>query len=249
MIIATDGSTAAALTLAPGLVPPAWHPVTTFYYRVPASPLGAPVLVIDGDGDLLLNATVLSDVAPGYAPPGTSLVAASVPGRADPALEPEVRSRLARMYDTGTRGLGAAGDLRRYPAPCPSCRPASRWPARSGSGRAAYVCGDHRDTPSIQGALVSRPGVRPPGRPAAPKPWRTYALTAAAARPRRPGRCRWIRTAPGTAAWPSRAGSPPPAFGRSGRRCTRASRGRQAVRWAAAAGCGALAASVGVNLS
>jgi len=66
VVIATDGTTAAAL--APGLVPPGWHPVTTFYYRLPASPLGPPVMVIDGQDELLVNAAVLSDVASGYAP-------------------------------------------------------------------------------------------------------------------------------------------------------------------------------------
>jgi phytoene dehydrogenase-like protein len=152
VIIATDGSTAASLD--PAVPPPDWHPVTTFYYRVPASPLGAPVLVIDGDGDLLLNATVLSDVAAGYAPPGTSLVAASVPGRAEPALEPEVRARLARMYDTGTADWEL---LETYALPralpvLPAGQSLAR-PVRLGPGR--YVCGDHRDTPSIQGALVS----------------------------------------------------------------------------------------------
>ncbi len=155
VIIATDGSTAATLAHgAPDVPAPGWHPVTTFYYRLPASPLGAPVLVIDGDGELLLNATVLSDVAAGYAPPGTSLVAASVPGRADPALEPEVRARLARMYDTATADWEL---LETYAIPralpvLPAGQPLAR-PVRLGPGR--YVCGDHRDTPSIQGALVS----------------------------------------------------------------------------------------------
>ena len=152
VIIATDGT--AAATLAPGLAPPAWHPVTTFYYRLPSSPLGAPVLVIDGQGELLLNATVLSDVAPGYAPPGAALVAASVPGRADPGLEPEVRSRLARMYDTSTRDwdlLEVYAIPRALPV-LPAGQSLAR-PVRLGPGR--YVCGDHRDTPSIQGALVS----------------------------------------------------------------------------------------------
>ena len=152
VIIATDGT--AAATLAPGLAPPAWHPVTTFYYRLPSSPLGAPVLVIDGQGELLLNATVLSDVAPGYAPPGAALVAASVPGRADPGLEPEVRSRLARMYDTSTRDWDLL-EVYAIPRALPvlSAGQSLARPVRLGPGR--YVCGDHRDTPSIQGALVS----------------------------------------------------------------------------------------------
>jgi phytoene dehydrogenase-like protein len=152
VVIATDGTTAAAL--APGLAPPAWHPVTTFYYRLPASPLGAPVLVIDGRDELLLNAAVPSDVAPRYAPAGVALAAASVPGRADPALEPRVRSGLARMYDTSTRDWELL-DVYAIPRALPvlaAGQPLAR-PVRLGPGR--YVCGDHRDTPSIQGALVS----------------------------------------------------------------------------------------------
>ena len=152
VVIATDG--AAAATLAPGLVPPAWHPVTTFYYRLPASPLGPPVLVVDGRDELLLNAVVLSDVAPRYAPADAALAAASVPGRADPALEPRVRSGLARMYDTSTRDwelLDVYAIPRALPV-LPAGQPLAR-PVRLGPGR--YVCGDHRDTPSVQGALVS----------------------------------------------------------------------------------------------
>jgi phytoene dehydrogenase-like protein len=152
VVIATDGTTAAAL--APGLAQPAWHPVTTFYYRLPASPLDAPVLVIDGRDELLLNAAVLSDVAPGYAPASAALVAASVPGRLDPSLEPRVRSGLARMYDTSTRDWELL-DLYAIPLALPvlaAGQPLAR-PVRLGPGR--YVCGDHRDTPSIQGALVS----------------------------------------------------------------------------------------------
>jgi phytoene dehydrogenase-like protein len=152
VVIATDGTSAARL--APGLAAPQWHPVTTFYYRLPASPLGAPALIIDGTDELLLNTAVLSDVAPGYAPAGDALVTASVPGRADPALEPRVRSQLARLYDTGTRDWEL---LNSYAIPhalpvLPPATPLAR-PVRLAPGR--YVCGDHRDTPSIQGALVS----------------------------------------------------------------------------------------------
>jgi hypothetical protein len=152
VVIATDGTTAAAL--APGLAQPAWHPVTTFYYRLPASPLDAPVIVVHGRDELLLNAAVLSDVSPGYAPAGAALVAASVPGRLDPSLEPRVRSGLARMYDTSTRDWELL-DLYAIPLALPvlaAGQPLAR-PVRLGPGR--YVCGDHRDTPSIQGALVS----------------------------------------------------------------------------------------------
>jgi len=152
VVIATDGTSAARL--APDVAGPAWHPVTTFYYRLPGSPLGAPVLAVDGRDELLLNAVVLSDVVPGYAPQGGTLAAASVPGRADPALEPRVRGRLARMYQTSTRDWEFL-DAYAIPRALPVLRagqPLAR-PVRLGPGR--YVCGDHRGTPSIQGALVS----------------------------------------------------------------------------------------------
>ena len=99
------------------LAPPAWHPVTTFYYRLPASPLGAPVLVIDGRDELLLNAAVLSDVAPRYAPAGVALAGASVPGRADPALEPGSGRAWARMM-TPAPGTGSSWTSTPSPAPC-----------------------------------------------------------------------------------------------------------------------------------
>jgi phytoene dehydrogenase-like protein len=152
VVIATDGTTAARL--APGLTAPAWHSVTTFYYKIPGSPLGSPILIIDGMTDLLINTVVLSDAAPGYAPAGTALVAASVPGRSDATLEPQVRSRLARLYQSSIRDWEL---IAAYPIPhalpaFPAGQPLRR-PVRLGAG--LYVCGDHRDTPSIQGALVS----------------------------------------------------------------------------------------------
>jgi glycine/D-amino acid oxidase-like deaminating enzyme len=152
VVIATDGTAAARLT--PGLAVPSWHAVTTFYYQAAGPAPGSPVLVVDGTTDLLVNAVVLSAVAPGYAPAGATLVSASVPGRSDASLEPQVRACLARLYQTSTRDWELLGA---YPVPralpgFPAGRPL-RLPVRLGQGR--YVCGDHRDTPSIQGALVS----------------------------------------------------------------------------------------------
>ncbi|WP_433872914.1 NAD(P)/FAD-dependent oxidoreductase [Saccharopolyspora sp. CA-218241] len=151
VVVATDADVAARLL--PGLRTPSWHAVTTFYYRVAGSPAGAPVLLVDGGG-LLLNSAVLSDVSPGYAPLGAALVAASAPGRADLGIEPRVRTRLAELHRTGTADwelIGAYPIDRALPVFGPG-EPLRR-PVRLGSGR--YVCGDHRDTPSIQGALVS----------------------------------------------------------------------------------------------
>jgi phytoene dehydrogenase-like protein len=152
VIVATDGDTAARLL--PGVEAPGWHAVTTFYYRTAESPLRSPTLLVDGLDELLINTAVLSEVVPGHAPPGSALIAASVPDRADPGLEPQVRQRLARIYGVDTRDWGLVGTYA-VPRALPVFGPGAplRRPVRIGPGR--YVCGDHRDTPSVQGALVS----------------------------------------------------------------------------------------------
>ncbi|AEF42556.1 NAD(P)/FAD-dependent oxidoreductase [Hoyosella subflava] len=151
VIVATDGSTAARLL--PEVAAPQWHAVTTFYYRAPNTVFDSPTLLVDGRSELLLNTVVLSDAAPEYAPPGEALVVASVPGHADESLESAVRQRLGELYGS-TRGWEL---LATYPIPraLPVSNPnqSLRQSVRVRPGR--YVCGDHRDTSSIQGALVS----------------------------------------------------------------------------------------------
>ncbi len=154
VVVATDGTVAARLL--PGVPEPRWHAVTTFYFRLASPPPATGrTLLVDGASGLLLNSAVISTVAPGHAPPGQALVAASVPEPPDdPALERIVRERLSRMYDTSTRDWDL---IRAYDIPraLPVMGPEHplRRPVRLANGR--YVCGDHRDTSSIQGALVS----------------------------------------------------------------------------------------------
>ncbi|MEU4741561.1 NAD(P)/FAD-dependent oxidoreductase [Actinosynnema sp. NPDC023658] len=155
VVVATDGTTAQRLV--PAVPEPVWHGVTTWYFA--ASPDdGEPVLLLDGSTGLLINTAVISAVAGGRAPAGAALVSASVPGRATAddgtALESRVRTRLGELYRRDTRKWDVVA---RYAIPraLPSLGPGRplRRPVRFGPGR--YVCGDHRDTGSIQGALVS----------------------------------------------------------------------------------------------
>ncbi|RKE23432.1 NAD(P)/FAD-dependent oxidoreductase [Streptomyces sp. TLI_171] len=149
VVVATDPMTAG--TLLPGLPVPAMRSVTTFYHAAERSPLAEPTLLVDSDRTVL-NSVVLSEVAPDCAPPGLSLVSTSVLGTT--ADEAGVRRRLAELYGCDTSAwqpLAAyriAGALPAMPAPHPLTR-TSRW----APGR--YVCGDHRTTGSVQGALAS----------------------------------------------------------------------------------------------
>jgi phytoene dehydrogenase-like protein len=154
VVVATDAR--AAATLLPGMRFPRWNSVTTFYHST-TRPLDAePVLRVDPTDGLVLNSAVISAVAPAYAPPGTSLVETSVLGvpSSVEATERRIRERLPRLYGVDPDGWTAVAAY-----PVPYALPAMPAPhplrARVHLGDGMYVCGDHRDTSSIQGALAS----------------------------------------------------------------------------------------------
>ncbi len=158
VIVATDPTSAAGFL--PGVDAPAARSVTTWYYRPDCAPTeladGEAVLVLDGSGrGPLVNTVVLSHAAPQYAPAGSALVAASMLGVWDtPEQDGAVREHLAWLYGVPTRKWDLIAAY-----PIPYALPAMpvpfefQRPVRTASG--VYVAGDHRDTSSIQGALVS----------------------------------------------------------------------------------------------
>ena len=130
------------------------------YYAAPTSPLDDPILVLNGDGvGPLNNIAVPSDVAPGYAPNGRALISAVVvdpASESDDTLEQEVRAQLIDWF-----GLDAGGwthlDTMRIPYALPDQSPpflsAPQRELRHRPG--LYVCGDHRRTGSINGAIAA----------------------------------------------------------------------------------------------
>ena len=166
VVIATEGPEAVRLaagdlsvTAGPA---PAARGATCLYFATSKAPIAEPILVLAGDGDgdgPVNNLCVPSQVQPGYAPPGASLVSVTVvgvPALGDAALLAAVLDQLTAWFGAAVRGWQ---HLRTYRIPyaLPSATPAdldppSR-PARLRDG--LYVAGDHRETPSIQGALVS----------------------------------------------------------------------------------------------
>ena len=78
--------------------------------------------------------------------------------------EPAVRARLADLYETDTAGwehlasYTVDGALPAMPAPLrlsQPCRVTGDGPGHDSTGPRRYVCGDHRATGSVQGALAS----------------------------------------------------------------------------------------------
>ena len=102
----------------------------------------------------ILHTSVLSEVTPGYASNGGVLVSTSVLGTGGASVESAVRARLATLYGVDTTDwehlatYTVEGALPAMPAPHPLIHG-----CRVGPGR--YVCGDHRATGSVQGALAS----------------------------------------------------------------------------------------------
>jgi phytoene dehydrogenase-like protein len=134
--------------------------VTCLYFAAEKSPLGAPILVLNGERNgLVNNLCVPSDISSRYAPLDASLISATVLGNPEldeSALTDAVRGELKGWFgaqvkrwrhlktyriahalpETGSHGLADPGR-----------------PVRLKKG--LYVCGDHRETPSIEGALIS----------------------------------------------------------------------------------------------
>ena len=158
VIVATDPATAAGLIA--DISAPAARSVTTWYYRPTCAPEdladGQAVLILDGDRrGPLVNTVVLTHAAPDYAPAGAALISASALGVRDAATdEKAVREHLAWLYGMPTKDWELIASY-----PIPYALPAMpvpfelQRPVRAAGG--LYVAGDHRDTSSIQGALVS----------------------------------------------------------------------------------------------
>jgi phytoene dehydrogenase-like protein len=151
-VVVATGPRAAA-ELLPGLDIPRTRTVTTYYHEAPAAPLSEPTLLVDARRRFL-NTCVISEVAPSYAPRGRTLVSTSVLGPGRPGREAALRADLADAYgaDTAPWELVAAytveDALPAMPAPWPLTRRTRFAPGR-------HVCGDHRATGSVQGALAS----------------------------------------------------------------------------------------------
>lgn len=151
VVVATGPGAAAALL--PGLDLPPYRTVTTYYHVAAASPLAEPTLLVDA-GRRFLNTCVLSEVVPEYSPDRRALIATSVLGEDTPGREAALRTALAEVYDTSTDTWEAL-TVRTVREALPAMAPP--WPlsrtTRYAPGR--YVCGDHRATGSLQGALAS----------------------------------------------------------------------------------------------
>jgi phytoene dehydrogenase-like protein len=158
VVVATDHVTAAQLLAE--LRPLGSRGTTCLYFTGERTPISEPVLVLNGDGQgPINNFCVPSVVAPSYAPDGVHLMSATVLGELsqDPdQLLGAVRNQLAEWFGNdayGWRHLRTYRIANALPEQSPASGGAGPQENRVRPG--LYVCGDHRDTASINGALLS----------------------------------------------------------------------------------------------
>ncbi len=159
VVVATNPRSAAQLTALPD---PETHGLVTWWFEAPEAPSTRPLVAVDGrrSGPTppgpVWNAAVVSAAAPSYAPPGRHLVeATTVLDRADgDAPEDAVLRHVGEIYGCSTAGWRTVV-RHRIPDALPVLRPPLRPRTPVSLGDGVFVAGDHRDTASIQGALVS----------------------------------------------------------------------------------------------
>jgi phytoene dehydrogenase-like protein len=157
VVVAADGPSAAHLI---GGGEPGSRSVTCFYYAVDEPPVKQPILLLNGDGaGPVNNFVVISQVAPSYAPSGRHLVSATVLGThklTDVQLSGFI---IAQMKNWFGKVASSWQFLRGYylthaqPQQLPGALEPPQRPVRVRAG--IYLCGDHRDNASIQGAMAS----------------------------------------------------------------------------------------------
>ncbi|MEO6123545.1 MAG: NAD(P)/FAD-dependent oxidoreductase [Ilumatobacteraceae bacterium] len=152
IVVATEGPAATTLL---GLAAVGSKSVGCVYFAAPTPPTRHRLIVLDGaTSGPALNVAVVSNVAASYAPEGQHLVVAALPGVVDGDLEAAVRGQLTEWWGDQVatwRHLATYRIAHGQPTQMPPFNPKQRVDLGDG----LFVCGDHRDTASIQGALFS----------------------------------------------------------------------------------------------
>ena len=152
VVVATEGPAASELL---DIAPVESKSVGAVYFTAPEAPIAEKYVVLDGTGrGPVLNVAVMSNVASTYAPAGSHLVVAAAPGHDGPTIETDARAQLRGWWGPQVDAWEHLATYRiahGQPRQRPPFDPKRR--VRLDDGR--FVCGDHRDTASIQGAMYS----------------------------------------------------------------------------------------------
>lgn len=152
VVVATEGPVASRLL---GLAPVESKSAGCVYFVADEPPTKTKMVVLDGTGvGPVLNVAVMSNIAATYAPAGKHLIVSALPAVCDGDLEAMARHQLRGWWGGQVDEWDHLATYR-----IAHGQPAQRPPFSPKQsvvlGDGLYVCGDHRDTASIQGALFS----------------------------------------------------------------------------------------------
>lgn len=160
IVVATEGPEAAKL-LGEEIQTTTGRSVLCVYYAAQKAPFEEPILVLNGDGKgCVNNVCVPSNVARSYAPEGQHLVSVSVLGDRDEdedrEIDDEVRKDLKPWFGEQVESWRYLRSYKiKYALPDQS-PPQLATPQRPVKLRPGiFVCGDHKDNASINGAIAS----------------------------------------------------------------------------------------------
>lgn len=158
VVVATEGPEAARLlgrTMSTQM-----RSTRCLYFSADKSPIDSPILVLNGDGvGVINNMCVPSMVSSAYAPAGKSLISVTVIGRdelPDDGLQNLVVAQLKEWFGKEVEGWKHLKTYNiKYGLPDATAPALQEVEKSVRMAKGTYVCGDHRDTSSIQGALSS----------------------------------------------------------------------------------------------
>ena len=152
LIIATEGPAAAKLT---AFESPSSRSVSCVYFASPEAPTKSKAILLNGtDHGPGLNVAIMTNISSSYSSNNEALIAVVIPGKGNSELiEPVLEQMKGWFGDT----VDSWRHLRTYSIEHgqPDLQPRDPFRRNIKISDGIFLCGDHRDTPSIQGALVS----------------------------------------------------------------------------------------------
>ncbi|MDW3213539.1 MAG: NAD(P)/FAD-dependent oxidoreductase [Ilumatobacteraceae bacterium] len=153
VVVACEGPAATRLLDLPAT---GSKPVGAVYFSAPDAPTDERLVVLNSRPGPVLNAAIMTNVAPSYAPPGRHLIVAAMPGEigTPAALERSARTTFRSWWGPAVDGWELIHTYRiEHGQPIQPVPFSPKQPVALSDG--LFVCGDHRDTASIQGAMYS----------------------------------------------------------------------------------------------
>ena len=152
LIIATEGPATAKLL---GQESPLSRSVSCIYFSAPQAPSSSKAILLNGEKNgPALNVAIMSNISPSYSKNGKALIAVAIP---DTIKTDSMENILIQMRKWFGDSVDSWEHIKTYSIEHgqPDLRPGDPFRKSIKNSEGVYICGDHRDTPSIQGALVS----------------------------------------------------------------------------------------------